>query len=81
MKAKEQLEKGKAFLHHSTNMMGIRPWNYVGVVCFPNLVKKESLKEAGAVNDENELKVMNKTIASQTFLLTFLDGYNKRRVK
>ena len=49
------------------NIMGIRPWNYVGVVCFPNLDKKESLKEAGAINDVDELKVMNKTMVSQTF--------------
>ena len=56
-KAKEQLGKGKSFLHHSMKMIGIKPWNYVGVVCFPNLEKRESLKEAGAVINEDELKV------------------------
>ena len=37
--------------------MEIKPWNYVGVVCFPNLQNREVLKEAGVVNDEDELKV------------------------
>ena len=59
-KAKEQLGKGRAFLQHSMNMLGIKPWKYVGVVCFPNLDKRESLKEAGAVNDKDELKVLMK---------------------
>ena len=67
-KAKEQLGKGKSFLKHSMIMMGIKPWNYVGVVCFPNLDKRESLKEAGALKNEDELKVLRKKIVSQTLL-------------
>ena len=44
------------------NTMGITPWNYVGVVCFPNLENRKALQDAGAVNDEDELKVLIKTL-------------------
>ena len=37
--------------------MEIKPWNYVGVVCFPNLQNREALKEAVSMKDEDELKV------------------------
>ena len=47
------------------NTMGITPWNYVGVVCFPNLENRKALQDAGAVTDEEDLKVLIKTI--QTF--------------
>ena len=56
-KAKEQLQKGKAFLNHSMKTMGIMGWNYVGVICFPNLENRKALQDAEAVNDEDELKV------------------------
>ena len=52
--------KGKAFLHHTMQMMDTQPWKYVGFVCFPNLENKEALKEAGVVHDGNELKVLIK---------------------
>ena len=42
------------------NMMGITPWNYVGVVCFPNLENRQALHDADAVNDEDDLKVLIK---------------------
>ena len=62
-KAKEQLEKGKAFLHHAMKIMNIpHTWKYVGFVCFPNLENKQTLIDAGAVKDEDELKVLIKTI-------------------
>ena len=60
-KAKEQLVKGKEFLHHSMKMMGISPWNHVGVVCFPNMEKRETLKNAGVVSDKDELQVFIKS--------------------
>ena len=68
-KAKEQLQKGRAFLNHSMNTMGVTPWNYVGVVCFPNLENRQALQDAGSVNDEDELKVLIKTIHSIKFIV------------
>ena len=46
------------------NTMGITPWNYVGVVCFPNLENRKALQDAGAVTDEDDLKVLIKTMHS-----------------
>ena len=37
--------------------MGIMGWNYVGVICFPNLENRKALQDAEAVNDEDELQV------------------------
>ena len=56
-KAKEQLEKGEAFLHHLMKIMDMQPWKYVGFVCFPNLENRATLTEAGVVNQVDELKV------------------------
>ena len=56
-KAKEQLEKGEAFLHHLMKIMDMQPWKYVGFVCFPNLENRKALQDAEAVNDEDELQV------------------------
>ena len=69
-------------MNHSMNTIGITPWNYVGVVCFPNLENRRALQDAEAVNNVDELKVLIKTIHSIiSYSLLFLDGSDKRRVR
>ena len=68
-KAKEQLQKGEEFLHHTMKMMGMQPWKYVGFVCFPNLENRKALQFAEAVNDKDELKVLIKTIDTFNYKL------------
>ena len=70
-------------MNHSMNTMGITPWNYVGVVCFPNLENRKALQDAGAVTDEDDLKVLilKKTFNHHLYCLLFLDGSDKRRVR
>ena len=62
--------------------MGIMGWNYVGVICFPNLENRKALQDAEAVNDEDELKVQTiDTFNYKLFSLPFLDGSDKRTVR
>ena len=68
-KAKEQLEKGEDFLRNLMNTMGLTPWKYVGFVCFPNLENRKALQVAEVVNDEDELKVLIKTIDTFNYKL------------
>ena len=60
-KATEQLEKGKAWLAHTMKMLGMKPWNYVGFVVFPNINNRETLEETGLVQhgDKSKVKVDN----------------------
>ena len=75
-KAKEQLQKGEEFLHHTMKIMDMQPWKYVGFVCFPNMENREDLTRAGVVNDEDELKVLiNKT---KYLRLRLYDKVNKQ---
>ena len=61
--------------------MGIMGWNYVGVICFPNLENRKALQDAEAVNDEDELKVQTKIHLIIRYSLPFLDGSDKRTVR
>ena len=54
-KALEQLDKGKVWLTHTMNMLGIRPWSYVGFAVFPNIDNRKTLE--GLVKKEDKSKV------------------------
>ena len=56
-KALEQLEKGEVWLAHTMEMLGMRPWNYVGFAVFPNIPNRKTLLETGLFKQEDESKV------------------------
>ena len=58
-KALEQLEKGKVWLTHTMNMLGMRPWSYVGFAVFPNIDNRKTLEATGLVKKEDKSKVNN----------------------
>ena len=53
----EQLEKGQMWLAHSIQMLGMKPWSYVGFAVFPNIDNRKSLEERGLVKNEDKTKV------------------------
>ena len=63
-------------------MMNIpHTWKYVGFVCFPNLENTQTLIDAGAVKEKDELKVFINSIPFiPSSLSIFLDGSDKKRV-
>ena len=56
-KAMEQLEKGEVWLAHSMEMLGMKPWTYVGFAVFPNIANRKTLVETGLFKQEDESKV------------------------
>ena len=55
-------------------------WKYFGFVCFPNLENRQTLIDAGAVKDEDELKVFINSIQFNQVCQFFLDGSDRKRV-
>ena len=56
-KAMEQLKKGQAWLAHTMEMLGMKPWNYVGFAVFPNIPNRKTLVKTELFKQEDESKV------------------------
>ena len=53
----EQLKKGEVWLAHTIEMLGMKPWNYVGFAVFPNIANRKNLVDTGLFKQEDESKV------------------------
>ncbi len=58
-KAMEQLKKGEVWLVHTMEMLGMKPWTYVGFAVFPNIPNRKTLVETGLFKQKDESKVKN----------------------